>query len=67
MIDLNKEPFFSENKRQGIMPTTMLSFLVNIKSYLSGVYMDDIAYRTCKLHHLHLEHYYIQQELDLNF
>ena len=50
------------NKFQVIVPTTVLASFVNIKFFVSDVYMDDISDMTCKLHHFHLEHYFIQKQ-----
>ena len=68
MVDFYKEntPLLKK-KRQGILPTTMLAFLVNINSFVSDVYMDNIADTICQIHYSHLEQYFIQQKHDLNF
>ena len=43
----------------------MLASLLNINSYVSDVYIYDLANMVCKLNHLHLKKYFIQQQLDI--
>ena len=40
----------------------MLWFLVNIKSFISDAFMDDIAYTIYQIKHLHVDTYFIQQK-----
>ena len=51
---------------QGIMPTTMLVYLVIDNSFVSDVYMDDISKIKCQVHHLHLDQLFIQPRHDEN-
>ena len=43
-----------KNKYQGILPTTMLSYLVIHNCFVSGVFMEDIADMKYQLHYIHL-------------
>ena len=45
----------------------MLEYLETHNSFVSDVYMDDIADMICQLQHSHLEQYFIQQKHDINF
>ena len=45
----------------------MLEYLEIHNSFASDIYMSDVAGIICKLHHLHLEKYFIQQKYELNF
>ena len=42
----------------------MLSYLEILNSFVSDVYMEDIADMICQFHHLQLEQYFIQQKHD---
>ena len=59
-------PFITGSNRQGLLPTTTLESLVIHTSCVSDVHMDDTANMKCKIYHLHLEHYFIQQKHDQN-
>ena len=69
MLGFHKENTVSQtNKFQGIFPTFMLAYLVNIYSFgASGIYMDDIADIICQLRHLHLDIYLTHQKHNQNF
>ena len=43
------------------MTTTVLEYLVILKSFVSDVYMDDIDNMKWQLHYLHLEQTFILQ------
>ena len=51
------------NKCQGIPPTAILVCLVIDNCFVSDVYMEYIDDRKFQLHHLHLEQYFIQQNM----
>ena len=54
MLDFHKgNTVLLNNKFQGIIPTNMLAYLVNINIYVSDAYMYDIYKIMCQLHHLH--------------
>ena len=44
----------------------MLASLIDHRIYVSNVYMYNIDYMICEIHHLHLEQYFIQQKHDIN-
>ena len=44
----------------------MLAYLLSLNRFVYDIYMEDIANVICKIHHLHLEQYFIQQQHDLN-
>ena len=46
-------------KLQEIFSTTLLASLVVHNSFVSYLYMEDIADMKFQLHHLHLEQYFI--------
>ena len=50
-------------KCQGIPPTDILVCLVIDNCFFYDVYMEDIDDRKFQLHHLHLEQYFIQQNM----
>ena len=52
---------------QGIVPITMLEYLLIHNISVAGVKMEDIADIKCQLCHLHLEHYLFQQKYDQIF
>ena len=43
----------------------MLASFVNINSFVSDIYMDDIFDMPCNINHIHLEMFFIQQKHDL--
>ena len=45
----------SGSNRQGTFPTHLLEYLVIHNSFVSDVYMEDIAKIKFQFHHLHLE------------
>ena len=67
MLDFHKESIYLLNNRfQGILPTNMLTSLVNINNFVSYLYMDDIYEMICKPQHLHMEQYFIQHKYYIN-
>ena len=67
MLAFHKEKtFLLKYKFQGIMPTTMLAYLVNCKKIVTNMYMNDISNIICQLYHLHLEQYFFRQQHDLS-
>ena len=52
-----------KKKCQGILPTNISASLVNLNSFVSGVYLYYIADMKYQLHHLHLERDFIQQKM----
>ena len=68
MLDLHKEnTILLNNKCQGILPTTMLEYLIIHNIFVFDVYMENIADMKFQSHHLHLEDSFIQQKHDKNF
>ena len=63
---LTESSIFGSNSQE-ILPTTMFAYLVIYNSFVSDIYMEDIADTKYQLHHLHLEKYFIQQKHDQNF
>ena len=64
MLDFcKKNTVLLKNKRQGIMPTTMLKYLVIHNSFVSEVYIEYKADMICHHHHLYYEQYFIQQNI----
>ena len=56
MLDFHKEnTALLKNKFQGILTTTILSYLVFHNNLISDLYMDDISDIKYQLHHLHLK------------
>ena len=43
------------------------TYLVIHNSFVSNVYIKDIADMKCHIHHLHSEQYFIEQKHDQNF
>ena len=60
MLDFYKEnTILVNNKCKGILPTNMLTYLVNINSFVSDVYMDDIADMICQIYQYFIKKYMI--------
>ena len=55
-----------KKKCQRMMPTTLLEYLIILKSFVSYVYIEDKSYMKYQLHYLHLDQYVIQRKHDQN-
>ena len=61
-LDLCKKKIQYKSNPNKILPTTMLTYLVDHSSSVTYIHMETISDVKCKLRYLHLEEYFIKQK-----